>query len=267
MTSKKKQNEGIWNKEAQRKFRKQQKKNNSNLHDGDPLLKTIILGDGAVGKTSLLIAYSTNEFPTEYVPTVADNHPRQHCYNDTNYQITSWDTAGQEDYDRLRPLAYPHTHVFIVAFSLISRHSFNNVKTKWIPEIKYHAEDIPFLIVGTKDDLREAQLWGNTDNINKLVHSYLRLYDYYNTQQIPLEILGMIEMYLVIQRESNYEYECISDKEAEEFCEEVGGDKYLFCSSWEHRGLNEIFDQVCISWLNLERKWGNNYGCVNCVVV
>ena len=65
------------------------------------------------------------------------------------------DTAGQEDYDRLRPLSYPQTNVFLVCFSIISRSSYENVKTKWVPEIKHHCAEAPFIIVGTKADLRD----------------------------------------------------------------------------------------------------------------
>eukprot|EP00494_Astrolonche_serrata_P004168 UN04180 len=68
-----------------------------------------------------------------------------------------WDTAGQEDYDRLRPLSYPQTDVFLVCFSVISEPSFANVKQKWIPEITHHAPSVPIILVGTKSDLRDDQ--------------------------------------------------------------------------------------------------------------
>ena len=84
-----------------------------------------------------------------------------------------WDTAGQEDYDRLRPLSYPQvgsavkqsqllwivivtrpvvlfpqTDVFLICFSVVSPSSFENVTSKWYPEIKHHCPDAPILVVG-----------------------------------------------------------------------------------------------------------------------
>ncbi|MGH0185015.1 UNVERIFIED_CONTAM: hypothetical protein FKN15_018232, partial [Acipenser sinensis] len=64
-------------------------------------------------------------------------------------------SAGQEDYDRLRPLSYPQTDVFLVCFSVVSPSSFENVREKWIPEISHHCPRTPFLLVGTQVDLRD----------------------------------------------------------------------------------------------------------------
>uniref|UniRef100_A0A8C5MVN0 Cell division control protein 42 homolog n=1 Tax=Leptobrachium leishanense TaxID=445787 RepID=A0A8C5MVN0_9ANUR len=104
-------------------------------------IKCVVVGDGAVGKTCLLISYTTNKFPSEYVPTVFDNYAVTVMIGGEPYTLGLFDTAGQEDYDRLRPLSYPS--------------SFENVKEKWVPEITHHCPKTPFLLVGTQIDLRD----------------------------------------------------------------------------------------------------------------
>lgn len=73
--------------------------------------KITTVGDGMVGKTCLLITYTRNEFPTEYVPTVFDNHQCSIYADGREHDVTLWDTAGQEDYERLRPLSYPNVRI------------------------------------------------------------------------------------------------------------------------------------------------------------
>uniref|UniRef100_A0A2K6CZD0 Cell division control protein 42 homolog n=1 Tax=Macaca nemestrina TaxID=9545 RepID=A0A2K6CZD0_MACNE len=112
-------------------------------------IKCVVVGDGAVGKTSLLISYTTNKFPSEHVLTVFDN------YAVNPYTLGLFDTAEQEHYDRLLLLSYPQTDVYLVCFSVVSPPSFENAKEKWVPEITRHCPKTPFLLVGIQIGLRD----------------------------------------------------------------------------------------------------------------
>lgn len=87
--------------------------------------------------------------------------------NREQYTVLLSDTAGQEEYDRLRPLAYTdvsfivicdrsirfllfQTDVFIICFAVNNRASFNNVKYKWYPEVKHYRPHAKLVLVGKK---------------------------------------------------------------------------------------------------------------------
>jgi len=117
-------------------------------------MKLVCVGDGAVGKTSLLIRYTSNSFPSEYVPSVFDNYTAAVNHNGKLVNLGLWDTAGQEDYDRLRPLSYPGTDCFLVCCSSSNPTSLKNIETRWIPEVRHHMPGSKVVIVCTKTDLR-----------------------------------------------------------------------------------------------------------------
>ena len=75
-------------------------------------------------------------------------------------ELALWDTAGQEDYDRLRPLSYPDTDVVLMCFALNNPDSFDNILEKWTPEVKHYCPHIPVILVGCKRDLRQVNICG-----------------------------------------------------------------------------------------------------------
>lgn len=119
--------------------------------------KLVIIGDGAVGKTCFLMRFCRNEFPDVHIPTVFENYTHRYPYNGVENVLKIFDTAGQEEYKDVRTLAYPDTNVLIIAFSIVSRQSFDNVKTVWMEEMKNHMRPVPktIMLVGTKSDLKD----------------------------------------------------------------------------------------------------------------
>ena len=94
-------------------------------------VKCVCVGDGAVGKTCMLISYITDSFPTEYDPNDFEYYTANVMVDGLPISLGLWDTSGQEAYDRLRLLSYSNTDVFIVCYSIISPTSLENVGKKW----------------------------------------------------------------------------------------------------------------------------------------
>jgi len=169
-------------------------------------IKLVVVGDGGVGKTCLLIAYTSNTFPREYVPTVFDNYSANVMVDGRKVTLGLWDTAGQEDYDRLRPLSYPQTDIFLICFSVISPTSYYNVKNKWWPEVMHHSPESKIMVVGTKIDLREDR-----ETLAKLKER----------DQTP-----------------------ITWQQGEQMAKEIKAIRYMECSALTQKGLKVVFDEA-----------------------
>ncbi|ODV58748.1 Rho family GTPase RHO5 [Ascoidea rubescens DSM 1968] len=185
-------------------------------------IKCVVVGDGAVGKTCLLISYTTNTFPHDYIPTVFDNYSANVMVDGQPIKLGLWDTAGQEEYDRLRPLSYPQTEVFLICFSIVEPSSFANVKAKWIPEIRQHStKDISILLVGTKLDLREDP------------HTLDRLREHGNSP--------------------------ISTQEGQKCSKELGCVEYLECSAATQQGVKDVFDAAIKAVIDPPNAYDDTY--------
>ncbi|KAM0486164.1 hypothetical protein ACHAPX_000866 [Trichoderma viride] len=121
--------------------------------------KIVVVGDGGCGKTCLLISYSQGYFPEKYVPTVFENYITYPTHPPTGktVELALWDTAGQEEYDRLRPLSYPETDLIFVCFAIDCPNSLDNVMDKWYPEVLHFCPYTPLILVGLKSDLRHKK--------------------------------------------------------------------------------------------------------------
>lgn len=118
-------------------------------------VKVVVIGDGTVGKTCFLMSYVQRSFPNEYIPTIFDNHSADVDYFGKHVLMELYDTAGQEDYNRLRLLSYPRTDVFLVCYNITDPTTLNNVENRWVKELQVKCPDTPKILVGLKCDLRE----------------------------------------------------------------------------------------------------------------
>ena len=181
------------------------------------------VGDGAIGKSSLLITYTTKTFP-DYVPTVYDTYSASVTVDDHSITLDLWDTAGADDYDRLRPLSYPHTDVFLLCFSIVSPLSFESVIAAWYPEVRHYDSHAPILLVGTKLDLRE-----DTGNIDRLAEKQLA----------P-----------------------ITTEQGLQLAKNIGASDYLECSALTQTGLQAVFDEAIRIVLHPPVIQRNTGGCI-----
>ncbi|CAG7829237.1 unnamed protein product [Allacma fusca] len=140
------------------------------------------------------------------------------------YTLGLFDTAGQEDYDRLRPLSYNQTDIFLVCFSVVHPTSFENVKAKWYPEIHHHCQKAPFLLVGTQIDLRD-----NTNTVEALAKN----------KQRP-----------------------VSTEQGEKLAKELKAAKYVECSSMTQKGLKDVFDEAILFALEPPPKVRTHRKCI-----
>ncbi|CAK6449786.1 unnamed protein product [Pipistrellus nathusii] len=118
-------------------------------------VKVVLVGDGGCGKTSLLMVFAAGDFPESYTPTVFERFNVNMKTQGKPVKLQIWDTAGQVDYDRLRPLFYPDASVVLLCFDVTSPNSFENVATRWYPEVRHFCKEVPIVLVGCKTDLRK----------------------------------------------------------------------------------------------------------------
>ncbi|XP_076199451.1 rho-related GTP-binding protein RhoD [Aptenodytes patagonicus] len=193
-------------------------------------VKAVIVGDGSCGKTSLLVAFARGDFPKVYVPTVFEKYTASLQVGGKPVKIHLWDTAGQEDYDRLRPLSYSDANVVLICFDVTNPISYDNILTKWYPEVTHFCKGVPVLLVGCKTDLRRDRAV-----LRKLQEGHL---------------------------------EPISYQQGEAMARQVHAVSYLECSARYQENVRDIFAEACSAALSAarrsQRRRRSRRGCVLC---
>ncbi|XP_013986501.1 rho-related GTP-binding protein RhoU isoform X1 [Salmo salar] len=179
----------------------------------------VLVGDGAVGKTSLIVSYTTNGYPTEYIPTAFDNFAAMVVVDGKPVRLQLCDMAGQkwgmeddtinDELDRIRPLCYHNADVFLLCYSVVRPSSFRNATDRWAPEIRHHCPGAPMVLVGTQLDLRE-------------------------------------DVQVLVQLARNRERP-VGTEEAQQLAKDIGAVSFVECSGLTQKNLKEVFDQAILA--------------------
>ena len=128
--------------------------------------KILLLGDSAVGKTSLLTKYVNNTFQEQHIATIGVEYKDKYIIkNDFNIRLQIWDTAGQERFHSISKNLYRGTNGVLFVYDITSKESFDNLK-HWIKEFQDVEGDIKGVILGNKYDLKEERVIQEKDVIN-----------------------------------------------------------------------------------------------------
>ncbi|KAL8952217.1 MAG: hypothetical protein Q9222_001872 [Ikaeria aurantiellina] len=196
--------------------------------------KLVLLGDGACGKTSLLNVFTRGYFPTVYEPTVFENYVHDIFVDGVHIELSLWDTAGQEEFDRLRSLSYDDTHTIMLCFSVDSRDSLENVESKWVGEIAENCQGVKLVLVALKCDLRASS--DDDDD---------------GADEDPSQ--------------PRKEKDMIDYKEGLEVAKRIQALRYLECSAKRNRGVNEAFTEAARVALSV--KTGTSNKSSKCTVM
>ncbi|CAL1585943.1 unnamed protein product [Knipowitschia caucasica] len=181
-------------------------------------ISCMLVGDPAVGKTSMVVSYTSNGYPAEYLQTGFDVFSGQVQVEGSPVKVQLLDTAGQEEFDEFRALSYGQTDVFLLCFSVVNPTSFHNITKKWIPEIRAHNPSAPIVLVGTQSDL-------------------------------------LLDVNVLINLDSSNVSPIVKNR-AKSMAEKIRAADYVECSSLTQKNLKEAFDAAIFAAIKSKTRKG-----------
>ncbi|XP_078385026.1 ras-like GTP-binding protein RHO [Oculina patagonica] len=176
--------------------------------------KLVIVGDAACGKVSILTAFCKDQ--SVYVPRVFENYATKIEVDGSTVELALWDTSGQEDFQKLRPLSYPDTDAILMCFSIDSPDSLENIQERWTPEVRHFCPNVPIILVGNKKDLRNDEY--------------------------------------IIKKLSKMKQEPVRSEEGSLVCERINAYAYMECSAKTREGVRDVFETAAKAALSRRKN-------------
>lgn len=186
--------------------------------------KCVFVGDSGTGKSYLLSTYIRKSYPGDYHPDFLDRYSAELNMDNQTVLLHVFDTAGSEDYARLRLLVYPDANVVVICFSISDPISFRNVTQTWLPDVNVNCPKVPVLLVGTKSDLRDDK-----DILEKLKEQNLT----------P-----------------------ITQEQGQALARQIKAVGYFECASIRQDGLEEIFEKAAQVFLQRVKRAAPKKHCI-----
>jgi Ras-related protein Rab-11A len=126
------------------------------------VFKIVVLGDAAVGKTSLINQYVEKSFQEDYKPTLGANIIRKDVTIDpisAKVRLIMWDLAGQEKYNVIRSMYFQGCVGALLVYDVTRNNTFENVDSKWLKDFdKYVKKEGAYVLIGNKMDLKDERV-------------------------------------------------------------------------------------------------------------
>lgn len=125
------------------------------MESNDVLVKLLIIGESAVGKSCLLMRFAEDKFTDSFLTTIGIDFKVRHVeINDTKVKLQIWDTAGQEKFRTITKAYYRGAHGILLVFDVTVRESFDQTRM-WMNSIKENMTDpVTVVLVGNKCDMQ-----------------------------------------------------------------------------------------------------------------
>ena len=120
--------------------------------------KIIVLGDYAVGKTTLVLRYTERQFQEMYLPTIGVQFSvKELQYHGEKVEFTIWDIAGQPQFYMLHRPYFNGADGMMLVYDITRSSSFSNINNWWSTSVKYGLSSIPRILIGNKIDLNDER--------------------------------------------------------------------------------------------------------------
>mmetsp|Transcript_34364 Transcript_34364/g.47876 ORF Transcript_34364/g.47876 Transcript_34364/m.47876 type:complete len:211 (+) Transcript_34364:128-760(+) len=201
-------------------------------------IKLALAGEAGVGKTCMLISYTTNSFPAVYLPKTIDDYDVNVNVNGAPTKLRLRDVRGGADYKEIRPWALSGADVILLCFAVDSIDSFCETRT-WMQQ------------------LRNMRRIDNRKNVNaRTLHG-----------KVPVILVGTKSDKRLDAMDRTHKGSFISSFRAESFARELGCEKYMECSALTQEGLKKVFDEAIIAARNFIKEKEAREKAKKCCVI